>query len=204
MITCRSAAELERLARVNALVARVLAELMAGGGARDDDQGPGRAGRAAAARSRGPAGVQGLSRVSGDDLRLGQRAGDSRDPERPSAGRGRHPVDRHGRQDGRVFRRLGGDGADRADLAGSRAAADGDARSRSIARSAWSAPGRGCTTSARRCSSTSRRTDSRWCGSSSATASARRSTRSRRFRTTAPRAAARGWRRAWSSRSSRW
>ena len=61
-----------------------------------------------------------------------------------------------------------------------------------------------CRTSATRCSSTSRRTGSRWCASSSATASGSRCTRSRRCRTTASRAAGRGWPRAWCSRSSRW
>ena len=63
---------------------------------------------------------------------------------------------------------------------------------------------RGSRTSATRCSSTSRRTGSRWCASSSATASASGCTRSRRCRTTASRAAGRGWPRAWCSRSSRW
>ena len=61
-----------------------------------------------------------------------------------------------------------------------------------------------CRTSATRCSSTSRRTGFRWCASSSATASASGCTRSRRCRTTASPAAARGWPRAWCWRSSRW
>ncbi len=64
MIVCRSAAELERLARVNALVARVLAELAAmvapGVTTAEVDA----RGRAAAARGGRRAGVQGLQRVS--------------------------------------------------------------------------------------------------------------------------------------------
>ena len=54
MIVCRSAAEIEKLARVNALVARVLQEL------------------AAVTGGRGGAGVQGLPRLPGDDLRVGE------------------------------------------------------------------------------------------------------------------------------------
>ena len=53
MITCRSAAELERLARVNALVARVLAELMRRRRPGVTTAGPGPARRAAAARGGG-------------------------------------------------------------------------------------------------------------------------------------------------------
>ena len=62
----------------------------------------------------------------------------------------------------------------------------------------------GCRTSATRFRSTSRRQGSRWCASSSGTASARSCTRSRRSPTTASPGAGRAWRRAWCSRSSRW
>jgi methionyl aminopeptidase len=71
------------------------------------------------------------------------------------------------------------------DRAGGRAAAAGDEESLD-GRSRRCGRARGCRTSATRCSSTSRRTASRWCASSSGTGSARSCTRSRRFRTTAP------------------
>lgn len=51
---------------------------------------------------------------------------------------------------------------------------------------------------------TSRRRGFRWSASSWAMASERRSTRSRRFRTTGPPDAVRGWHKAWRSRSSPW
>ena len=60
------------------------------------------------------AGVQGLSRLSGDALRVGERAGGARHSVEPGAGRGRHHLARHGREARRVLRRLGGDGAGRA------------------------------------------------------------------------------------------
>ena len=55
-----------------------------------------------------------------------------------------------------------------------------------------------------RCSATSRRTGTPWCGSSSGTGSARACTRNRRCRTTASRARGTVWWRAWSWPSSRW
>ena len=70
-----------------------------------------RARRAAGARGGRGAGVQGIPRVSGDRLRVGQRAGGARHPLVEGAGRGRHRLDRHGRQARRVLRRLRGDGA---------------------------------------------------------------------------------------------
>ena len=47
-------------------------------------------------------------------VRVGERAGDPRDPVEDAAGRGRHRLARHGREAERVLRRLGGDGAGRA------------------------------------------------------------------------------------------
>ena len=75
----------------------------------------GRAGGAADPPGGGDAGVQGVSRVSRDDLRVDQRRGDSRDPVRPArAGRGRHHLDRRRRRARRVLRRQRGDAAGRA------------------------------------------------------------------------------------------
>ena len=48
--------------------------------ARSDDGGPRRAGGEADPEGGGDAGVQGVSRLPGDDLRVGQRRGDPRDP----------------------------------------------------------------------------------------------------------------------------
>ena len=81
------------------------------GGARCDDARRSMRWRSAGARSGRGAGVQGLPRVSGDDVRVGERAGGSRDPVDACAGRGRHHLHRHGRQAGWVLRRLRGDGA---------------------------------------------------------------------------------------------
>ena len=106
-------------------------------------------------------------------------------PSRARAGRGRHRVDRPGRAARRLLRRLGGDGAGRAGVRA--AAALLRVTEESLHRDrAGAGRRRGSRTSATRCSSTSRRTGSRWSASSSATASARRCTRSRRFRTTGP------------------
>ena len=113
VITCRSSVELERLARVNGLVARVLSELMAAVAPGKTTRRARRTGGTAVARGGCSAGLQGLSRVSVHDLRFGERAGDSRDPERPTPGRRGHPVDRSRRQARRVLRGFGGDGAGR-------------------------------------------------------------------------------------------
>ena len=80
MIVCKSPAEIERMRAANALVAEVLAELAAMVGAGRDDGGPGRGGGAAGARGGRRAGVQGLPRLSGDAVRVGERAGRARDP----------------------------------------------------------------------------------------------------------------------------
>ena len=63
---------------------------------------------------------------------------------------------------------------------------------------------RACRTLARRFSSTSKRTVSRWCGNSSGTGSGLRCTRSRRSRTTGRADAGRGCRKEWFWPSSRW
>ena len=58
-----------------------------GGPSRRDDEAARRAGRAAVAGSGRGAGVQGVSRIPGDDLRVGERAGRARDSERSADGR---------------------------------------------------------------------------------------------------------------------
>ena len=79
VIVCRSAAEIERMRAANQFVADVLAELEAAVGAGRDDGGSRSAGGAAGARRRRRAGVQGLSRVSRDAVRVDQRGGRARD-----------------------------------------------------------------------------------------------------------------------------
>ena len=88
MIVCRSQSEIEKLRRVNQLVARILAELrqVVVPGISDDRHR--RAGRASGPRGGGRAGVQGVSRVSGDGLCVGQRAGGARHPVVAAAGDG--------------------------------------------------------------------------------------------------------------------
>ena len=87
-----------------------------GGGAGRDDRRARRAGRARDSRGRRGAGVQGLQGISRDDLRVGERAGGARDPvAEDGAERGRHHLDRPRREDGRLLRRLGGDGRRRPD-----------------------------------------------------------------------------------------
>ena len=96
---------------MNQLVARILAELraMVAPGVTTQEIDAVAEARVRAGGRR--AGVQGVSRVSGDGVRVGQRAGGARHPVDAAAGRGRHPLDRHGREARRVLRRLRGDGA---------------------------------------------------------------------------------------------
>ena len=168
----------------NQLVARVLEALrplVVPGATTAIDR---RRGRAPRPRRRRRAGVQGLSRVSGDGLRLGQPRGGARHPGAARAARGGHPLARHGRQAGRVLRRLRRDAAGRADRGRRRAAAGRDPGRAGAGHRRRCGSAAGCRTSATPSRRTSRRTGIRWCASSSATASAPRSTRSRRCRTT--------------------
>ena len=106
VIVCRSAAELERMREAGRLVGEVLTELAAhvapGVTTADLDALAEKTHRAGGR----DAGVQGLSRVSGDDLRVDQRRGDSRHPVGPpGAERGRRHLDRRRRVARRVLRR---------------------------------------------------------------------------------------------------
>ena len=196
VIVCRSASEIEKLARVNALVARVLKELAAAVKPGVTTARARRAGRAAIAGSRRGAGVQGVSRLPRDDLRVGERAGGARHSVGPRAGRRRHRVDRHGREARRVLRRFGGHGAGGPRDAGSATAAAGDQGS------PRSGGGHGA---GRREGVGHRRGGAVVCRGAGVFGgprvrgprrSGRRFTKSRRFRITARRDAARGWRRA--------
>ena len=206
MIICKSPSELERMKAANALVADVLADAARGGAPGRDDgaswtRWPNRAMRAGGRR----AGVQGLSRVPGDDLRVGERRGDARDPVAAGAGRRRHRLDRPrracstgstatrrsrvpvGRVSERAAELLRGDRGVAApgDRAGEGRRADLGPR-------------------ARRAGARRARTGSASSGSSSATGSGASCTRSRRSPTTGRRDAGRGWPRAWCWRSSPW
>ena len=115
VIVCKSAAEIGRMRAANLLVAEVLGELRRQSApgvttAELDDLAETRI--RAAAR----AGVQGIPRVPGDDLRVGERRGDPRDPVAARPGRGRHPVDRRRRAARRLLRRRGDHGAGRPGL----------------------------------------------------------------------------------------
>ena len=115
MIVCRSAAELRAAARREPARRPRARAAARGGCAGRDDRRSRRAGRARDSRRRRGAGVQGLQGLSGDDLRVGERAGRARDPvAEDGAERGRHHLDRPRRQDGRILRRLRGDGRRRA------------------------------------------------------------------------------------------
>ena len=115
MIVCRSASEIERLARVNELVARVLAELKA-------TVQPGittavldeLAERRLAEAGAEPAfkGYHGYPATICASVNEQVVHGI---PSTRAARRRRHRVDRHGREARRVFRRLRGDGAGRRD-----------------------------------------------------------------------------------------
>ena len=95
MIVCRSAAELRRLREVNQLVGHVLEQLREAVAPGVTTAGARRACRARDSRGRRGTGVQGLQRLSRDDLRVGERAGRSRDPvHEDGAERGRHHLDR--------------------------------------------------------------------------------------------------------------
>ncbi len=85
------------------------------GGAGRDDRRDRRGSRAARPRRRRRAGVQGVSRLSGDGVRLDQPRGRARHSGAARAARGRHPLARHGRQAGRLLRRLRRDAAGGAD-----------------------------------------------------------------------------------------
>ena len=147
------------------------------------------AGRDQASRSGRHAGLQRLSRLSGRRiLHFGQRAGGAWDAlDQAGAEGGRHRFDRYRRRPRRLFRRFGGD---RRRSGGFRRRPQSCWRS---PRSRWNWRSTRCgratasRTSATLCSRTSRRMDFRWCASSSAMGSASRSTRSRRFPTTATR-----------------
>ena len=126
VIVCRSAAELERMREAGRLVGEVLTELTAqvapGVTTADLDALAEKRIRA----GRGDAGVQGLSRVSGDDLRVDQRRSDSRDSlGPPRAERGRHHLDRRRRVARRVLRRQRGHAAGRPGVGGGGDAAAG-------------------------------------------------------------------------------
>ena len=99
VIVCRSAAELERMRAAGRLVGEVLTELTAAVAPGVTHRRSRRAGGEADPPGGRDAGVQGVSRVSGDDLRVDQRRGDSRDPVGPpGAERGRHHLDRRRRR----------------------------------------------------------------------------------------------------------
>ena len=161
------------------------------GGAGGDDGGPRCARRGARCATAGArAGVQGLPRVSGDAVRVGQRRG-----------RARHPVDGACCDEGDIISLdMGvkldgffGDSALTVPVGAGRptSAATLLRVTRGVAvqrRSREVRAGRARVGHRRtRCRATSRRTGSRWCASSSVTASARSCTRSRRCRTTARR-----------------
>ena len=205
----KPAGDLKRASAAAAGVERVIVVPFGGG-----DRAPGAGQRAGGARARGAArrwcvpgvttararrargaaaggggrgaGVQGVSRISGDDLRVGERAGRARDSVEAAAGRRRHRVDRHGREARWVLRRLRGDGAR------SGRSIDDAARLLKVTEASLyqaievGAAGRAGVGHRRGGAGPCReRTASRWCASSSATGSAPSCTRSRRFRTTA-------------------
>ena len=204
MIVCKSPREIEQMRRANVLVADVLAELRGDGRAGRDDGGSRCGGRAAGAGGRRRAGVQGLSRLSGDALRVGERRGRARHSGGPRAGRGRHHLARHGREARRLLRRLGGHRAGRAGVRGRAAAAARHAGVAAEGHRAGAArrPGLGH----RPRDSGARRGGGFLGGARVRRARHRRRscTRSRRLPTTASRGADRGWPRAWCSPSSRW
>ncbi len=168
------------------LVGEVLTELAGSRGARCVDGGSGCAGGEADSRGRGDAGVQGLPRVPGDDLRVDQRGSDPRDPlGTPVAERRRRHLDRRRCVARRLLRRQRGHAGGRAGVGGGGDAAAGHRRVALQGDRAWCSRAGGSRTSATRCSSTSKRMGFRSCASSSGTASASRCTRSRRCRTTA-------------------
>ena len=108
MIVCKSPREIEQMRRANVLVAEVLAELSEHGRARRDDGGPRCGGRAAGAGGRSRARVQGVSWLSGDAVRVGERRGRARHSGGSRAGRRGHHLARHGREARWLLRRLGG------------------------------------------------------------------------------------------------
>ena len=118
MIVCKSPRRSSRCARANVLVAEVLAELaaMVGPGVTTADL-DATAERLVLAAGR-RAGVQGLPRLSGDALRVGERRGRARHPGEARARRGRHHLARHGREARRLLRRLGGHRPGRAGVRG--------------------------------------------------------------------------------------
>ena len=84
MIVCRSQVEIEKLRRVNQLVARILAELrqmVAPGVTTKEIDVLGRSARAQGGRG---ASVQGIPRLSGDGVCVDQRAGGARHPLGPA------------------------------------------------------------------------------------------------------------------------
>ena len=73
MIVCRSRAEIQKLRRVNQLVGRILAQLRQMVAPGCDDEGDRCVRRSARTRSGRRTGVQGVSRISSDRVRVGQR-----------------------------------------------------------------------------------------------------------------------------------
>ena len=202
-IVCRSAAEIEKLARVNALVARVLKELAAtvhpGVTTEQLDELAEQRLREAGAEPafKGYHGYPATICASvNEQVVHGIPIGAARWSKATC-------LDRHGREARRVLR----DSAVTVPVG--RVAPEAErllrvTKLRWIGRWRRSKRARGCRTSAPRSRHTSRRTGFRWSASSSATESEPSSTRSRRFRITARPGAGRGWRRAWRSPSSRW
>ena len=143
--------------------------------------------------------------VPGDDLRVGQRPGRARHPGRPGAGRRRRHLDRLRRHRRRLARRRGHHGGRRRGRR-RRTPPDGGDRGVAVAR-AWPRPASAAgsatsptawrPTSAARATTASSRT-------TSGTASARRCTSRPTCRTSAGRAAAPSWSRAWRWPWSRW
>ena len=191
VIVCRSAAELERMREAGRLVGEVLTAAVGEGRAGGEHGRARRAGGEADPVGGGDAGVQGLSRLPGDDLRVDQRRGDPRDPVRRAAcwtkatssrstsarrSTATSATARSRCRSGRVRKRR------RTLLRVTEESLYKAIEQRAAGR-------RGSRISATPCSSTSRRTGFRWCASSSATASASGCTRSRRCRTTASPAA---------------
>ena len=156
-------------------------------------------------KARGAARVPGLPRLPGDAVHLGERGGRARHPRAEASSRratssastsaaswtASTATPRARWRVGRVERR-------------GRAADEGHAGVALRRDRACAGPASAWATSATRCRRTPRATATRWCGSSSATASARACTRSRRSRTTGPPGGASGWCRACAWPSSRW
>ena len=205
MIVCRSAAELERMRDAGRLVGEVLTELasrVAPGvsTAELDELAEKRITRAGATPAfKGYHGYPATICASiNEEVIHGIPSG------RRVLQAGRHHLDRRRGGARRVLRRQRDHAARRSGIGRGGDAAARDRRGALQGDRAAHGPARAYRTSVMPFSGMSKPTGSRWCASSSGTASASGCTKSRRCPTTVSPGVGRGWPRAWCSRSSRW